>query len=44
VEAGAHQVTWDGRDSAGDKVARGVYFCRMSAGEFSATEKMVMLQ
>ncbi|MGD9139925.1 MAG: cohesin domain-containing protein [bacterium] len=44
VEAGAHQVTWDGRDSAGDKVARGVYFCRMSAGEFSATEKMVLLQ
>jgi len=44
AEAGAHQVTWDGRDSAGDKVARGVYFCRMSAGEFSATEKMVMLQ
>ncbi len=44
VEAGTHQVTWDGRDSAGSKVARGVYFCRMNAGEFSATEKMVMLQ
>jgi len=44
VDAGAHQVTWDGRDSAGSKVARGVYFCRMNAGEFSATEKMVLLQ
>jgi hypothetical protein len=44
VEAGTHHVTWDGRDSAGSKVARGVYFCRMNAGEFSATEKMVMLQ
>jgi hypothetical protein len=41
VEAGTHHVTWDGRDSAGSKVARGVYFCRMNAGEFSATEKMV---
>ena len=44
VEAGAHQVTWDGRDSSGSKVARGVYFCRMNAGQFSATEKMVLLQ
>jgi hypothetical protein len=44
VEAGTHQVTWDGTDSAGSKVARGVYFCRMSAGEFSATEKVVLLQ
>jgi hypothetical protein len=44
VEAGTHQVSWDGRDSSGSKVARGVYFCRMNAGEFSATEKMVMLQ
>ncbi|MGD9139926.1 MAG: FlgD immunoglobulin-like domain containing protein [bacterium] len=44
VEAGAHQVTWDGKDTSGSRVARGVYFCRMSAGEFSATEKMVLLQ
>ena len=44
VEAGTHQVTWDGCDSSGSKVARGVYFCRMNAGEFNATEKMVMLQ
>jgi hypothetical protein len=44
VEAGTHQVTWDGRDSAGAKVARGVYFCRMNAEAFSATEKVVMLQ
>ena len=44
VEAGTHQAIWDGRDSAGDKVARGVYFCRMNAGAFSATEKVVLLQ
>ena len=44
VDAGTHQVSWDGCDSSGSKVARGVYFCRMSAGEFSATEKMVLLQ
>jgi hypothetical protein len=44
VDAGAHQATWDGRDDAGARVARGVYFCRMNAGEFSATEKVVLLQ
>lgn len=44
VDAGTHQVAWDGRDDAGAKVARGVYFCRMNAGEFSATEKVVLLQ
>jgi hypothetical protein len=44
VDAGTHQVTWDGRDDAGARVARGVYFCRMNAGEFSATEKVVLLQ
>ena len=32
--------------SSGDQiwVARGVYFCRMEAGSFSATEKLVFLQ
>ena len=44
VAAGSHQATWDCRDNAGAKVARGVYFCRMTAGQFSATEKLVMLQ
>jgi hypothetical protein len=42
--AGDHNVAWDGKDSAGAKVARGVYFCRMSTGSFSATEKVVLLQ
>jgi hypothetical protein len=44
VGAGVHQVSWDGCDDAGARVARGVYFCRMEAGGFSATEKLVFLQ
>jgi hypothetical protein len=44
VEAGEHSVGWDGTDSQGARVARGVYFCRMSAEGFSATEKVVLLQ
>ncbi|MFN8179747.1 MAG: FlgD immunoglobulin-like domain containing protein [bacterium] len=36
--AGRHEVTWDGRDSAGHAVAAGVYFARLSAaGETQAT-------
>lgn len=44
VEAGVHRVAWDGKDSSENQVARGVYFCRMNAGEFSATEKIVLLK
>jgi hypothetical protein len=44
VEAGTHQVSWDGCDSSGSKVARGVYFCRMNSGQYNTTEKVVLLQ
>jgi hypothetical protein len=44
VGAGLHQIGWDGRDDSGARVARGVYFCRMEAGGFSATEKLVFLK
>ena len=33
---------WDGRNAAGESVASGVYFYTLSAGEFSATRKMVI--
>lgn len=38
-EAGYHRIEWD----AG-RYASGVYFYRLSAGEFSATRKMVLLK
>jgi hypothetical protein len=44
VAAGRQSVSWDGRDAAGRNVARGVYFCRMEAGTFRATEKVVLLK
>lgn len=44
VDSGDHRFTWDGTDSNGARVARGVYFCRMNADEFSATEKVVLLK
>ncbi len=41
---GSREVAWDGRGISGAQVATGVYFCRMSAGEFTSSMKMVLLR
>ncbi|MBI1928034.1 ester cyclase [Candidatus Poribacteria bacterium] len=35
---------WDGRNDAGEKVASGVYFYELHAGDFSAVRRMVILK
>jgi len=35
---------WDGRTAAGEKVASGLYFYNMQAGEYSATRKLLMVK
>lgn len=41
--AGAHQLTWDGRDDRGLRVSGGVYFYAIRAGAFRQTRKIVFL-
>jgi hypothetical protein len=42
--AGRHTVEWDGRDSQGRQVSSGVYLCRMTAGTFSQTKRMLLIR
>jgi len=39
-----YRVTWDGRDESGRPVRNGVYFVRITAGEFSASRKLLLLR
>jgi hypothetical protein len=40
----SHSFVWDGRDDAGQPVGSGVYFYRLEAGSFSATQKLVVVR
>ncbi len=42
--AGAYEVEWDGRSASGNRVASGLYFYRLEAGEFVKSRKMVLLK
>jgi len=44
VEAGAHEVHWDGRDASGADVASGIYFCRLADDEHQVTAKITVLR
>jgi flagellar hook assembly protein FlgD len=45
-EAGYYQVSWDGRDGAGQQASSGLYLYRLIVGgdRFSAVRKMVLLK
>jgi len=40
-EPGYYQLVWDGTNKTNSKVAAGMYFCRMSAGNFTKTRRIV---
>ena len=37
-------IYWDGKNELGEQVASGVYFYTLTAGDYSATQKMVILK
>jgi hypothetical protein len=43
LEAGPHQMVWDGTDDAGRVVAKGVYWDQLRAGTYSSSRKMILL-
>jgi flagellar hook assembly protein FlgD len=42
--AGTHRVEWDGLSSEGRHAASGIYFLRLTAEDFIATKKMILLK
>ena len=43
-ERQSNAIYWDGRNEDGERVTSGVYFYQLSAGDYSATRKMVILK
>ena len=44
VTAGTHQAFWNGRNEDGTLLPEGVYFCKLTLGDFKATRKLVLLR
>ena len=43
-ESRSQAIYWDGRNQVGEQVASGVYFYHLSAADYSATRKMMILK
>ncbi len=44
LQAGNHNIIWDGRDENNSEVSSGIYFYRMEKGDFTSTNKMIMMK
>ncbi len=44
VEAGRHELTWNGRDDRGRTLAAGVYFYRLETGSFSSSKRLTLVK
>lgn len=41
---GYHSVVWDGTDKTGKKVSSGIYIYQLQAGEFTKSNKMILMR
>jgi len=44
LPAGSYNVTWDGTDNQGNRLASGTYFYQLSDGENTSTQKMILMK
>lgn len=44
VQAGRHELTWDGNDETGTRVAAGVYYARLATPEATVSRSLVLVQ
>ncbi|MDA0746652.1 MAG: cohesin domain-containing protein, partial [bacterium] len=42
--AGRYQIVWNGTDNGGRKVSSGIYFYKLNAGSFQATQRLMLLK
>ena len=43
-ESRSRAAYWDGKNASGESVASGIYFCTLTAGDFKATRRMLILK
>jgi len=43
LDAGLHQVVWQGFDDTGKQISSGIYFYKMRAGKYTDIRKMIMM-
>jgi hypothetical protein len=43
-KAGEHQITWNGKDSNGQSLSSGIYFCRVVHGTLSASNALILVR
>lgn len=44
LTSGTHNLTWDGRDKDGNKVAQGIYFCKLETDQRTQIRKITIIK